>query len=309
MAAGKIDFSYTGIGTLLKGGRLTVPPNQRSYAWTEDNVGDLFDDLSVAIKDGETDYFLGTVVLTGDGIPDVSDGQQRLATTSILVAKIRDYFIGVGKEKKARQIDTDYLRTTDLKTDETISRLSLNADDNVFFVNNIVLDPKEREAVPPHQNLRESNRRLLRAAELADSFVAKITKGQSAIDAEELLVEWVTFLSDGAKIVVVRVNDSALTYRMFETLNDRGLRASQADLLKNYFFSRTNKLDEANSRWSSIAGAMESVGSDDLLVTYIRHFWITQHGPTKERELADSIRKKITSDQKTREFLRQLDEA
>jgi uncharacterized protein with ParB-like and HNH nuclease domain len=125
MAGGKIDFGYTGIATLLKGGRLTVPPNQRSYAWGDDHISDLFDDLSAAIKDGETDYFLGTVVLTGDGVPDVSDGQQRLATTSILLAKIRDYFLGVGKEKKARQIDTDYLRTTDLKTDETISRLSL----------------------------------------------------------------------------------------------------------------------------------------------------------------------------------------
>jgi hypothetical protein len=36
---------------------------------------------------------------------------------------------------------------------------------------------------------------------------------------------------------------------------------------------------------------------------------ITLHGPTKERELADSIRSKIKSDQKVRDFLRQLDEA
>ncbi|MGY4629597.1 DUF262 domain-containing protein [Bradyrhizobium sp. USDA 4486] len=309
MAGGKIGFEYTGIGALLRSGRLTVPPNQRSYAWEEDHVLDLFTDLSGAIKDGDTDYFLGTVVLTGEGVPDVSDGQQRLATTSILLATIRDYFQKEGKPKKARQIDQDYLRTIDLKTDETKPRLGLNADDQQFFINNVLLDAEERTEVAPHENLRESNHRILRAAQLARQHIGKIVAPYNPKDAEEVLVRWVTFLDESAKVVVVRVTDSALTYRMFETLNDRGLRASQADLLKNYFFSKTTKIEEANARWSSIAGAVESVGSDDLLVTYIRHFWITQHGPTKERELADSIRKKISGDQKTRDFLRQLDEA
>jgi uncharacterized protein with ParB-like and HNH nuclease domain len=272
MSDGKIEFSYMGIGSLLKDGRLAVPPNQRSYAWEEDHVSDLFADLSSAIDEGEKDYFLGTVVLTGNGPPDVSDGQQRLATTSILIAKIRDYFLASEKEKKARQIDNSYLRTTDLKTDETISRLSLNADDNQFYINRVVLEPTERAAVAEHQNLHESNRRIAKAAELAEAFVEKLTASRSAEDAESILVNWVTFLTEGAKVVVVRLTDSGLAYRMFETLNDRGLRASQADLLKNYLFSKTNKLEEATSRWSSIAGAIESIGNDDLLVTYIRHF-------------------------------------
>jgi uncharacterized protein with ParB-like and HNH nuclease domain len=64
MSDGKIEFSYMGIGSLLKDGRLAVPPNQRSYAWEEDHISDLFADLSSAIDEGETDYFLGTVDLS-----------------------------------------------------------------------------------------------------------------------------------------------------------------------------------------------------------------------------------------------------
>src|SRR5271157_5101335 len=96
-ASGKISFEHIGIGNLLRSGRLRVPPNQRSYKWEEEHVTDLFQDLTKAI-DGD-DYFLGTIVLTGavNPIPEVTDGQQRLATTSILLSAIRDFFLERGR--------------------------------------------------------------------------------------------------------------------------------------------------------------------------------------------------------------------
>jgi uncharacterized protein with ParB-like and HNH nuclease domain len=88
--AGKIEFSSSGIGELLRRGRLRVPPNQRAYAWDEKYVLALLQDFSGAIKDPDEDYFLGTIVLTGakGEVPEVSDGQQRLATTTIILARI-----------------------------------------------------------------------------------------------------------------------------------------------------------------------------------------------------------------------------
>ena len=42
-------------------------------------------------------YFLGTIVLTTaqDDAMEVIDGQQRLATTTILIAAIRDYLLSI----------------------------------------------------------------------------------------------------------------------------------------------------------------------------------------------------------------------
>jgi hypothetical protein len=70
---GKIDYEYIGIGSLLRDGRLRVPPNQRSYKWEEEHVSDLFQDLAKAV-DGD-EYFLGTVVLTGanNPVPEVDE--------------------------------------------------------------------------------------------------------------------------------------------------------------------------------------------------------------------------------------------
>src|SRR5437899_1874559 len=90
-----IKMNPEGIGTILKNHRLIVPPNQREYSWEEKHVQELFQDLQKAIdQPGGNFYFLGTIALTGKNAnsPEVTDGQQRLATTTILIATIRDYF-------------------------------------------------------------------------------------------------------------------------------------------------------------------------------------------------------------------------
>jgi uncharacterized protein with ParB-like and HNH nuclease domain len=89
----RIEFEHFGIGTVLNRNRLEVPINQREYSWTRKEVLELFQDFSNSIREGKPSYFLGTIVLiVGEGdTPQIADGQQRLATTTILLAAIRDY--------------------------------------------------------------------------------------------------------------------------------------------------------------------------------------------------------------------------
>jgi hypothetical protein len=115
-------------------------------------------------------------------------------------------------------------------------------------------------------------------------------------------------------VLVVSVPDDVSAFRMFETLNDRGLKASQADILKNYFFSKAGaRYQEAQLNWSELSNIVHSLAEeadDDTpdrasgrLVTYIRHLWVTTHGPTKERDLAAKIRAEITNEARTMQFL------
>jgi uncharacterized protein with ParB-like and HNH nuclease domain len=82
-----IDFTYQGIGKLITAGRLRVPANQREYAWEEEHVEALCDDIADAMTEKKEAYFLGTVVLTRtkEGQLQVVDGQQRLATATMLI--------------------------------------------------------------------------------------------------------------------------------------------------------------------------------------------------------------------------------
>lgn len=310
MPGTKFQFQHMGIGDLLRLERLVVPPNQRSYAWEETHVRDLFQDLSGAIEADEADYFLGTIVLTqeNEGPPQVTDGQQRLATVTILLSKIRDQFIEFGRETRAIEIDNNYIKQLSDDSDDSIPKLRMNIDDDLFFSEYVTYLPDEK--VSPAQQLSESNEKIRVATSIAGQHVKDLIAQHNQDIASSVLLKWVNFIRNKATVVVVRVPTIVDAYRMFETLNDRGLRASQADLLKNYFFSRApGREHEVQGLWGSITGAIETIGDDSDLVTYIRHYWITQNGQTRERDLADHIRLQVTSATKTINLLSGLDNA
>ncbi len=133
-AKNEIAFEQAGLGSILKRHQLVVPPNQREYAWKDDQVKQLFQDYAKAISDGEAGYFLGTIVTiprANESI-EVVDGQQRLATTAILLAAIRDYLIGK-EEVIVESINNEFLTGIDRARRIRTPRLRLNVDDNDLF--------------------------------------------------------------------------------------------------------------------------------------------------------------------------------
>lgn len=307
--SGKFAFESMGIGRLLKQGRLMVPPNQRPYAWEDRHVRDLFQDLNEALINNDVDYFLGTIVLIQAGLqtPSIADGQQRLATTTVLLARIRDQLIRLNRQRSATSLDHSFLRNIDVDTEETLPRLQLNIEDNDYFAR-VVLPSPEDEGYQEPQNtaVRPSNKRLLRASQMAEEFINDAVKPLPQGAHAAHLIRWMKFIEHNATVVVVTVPDEIGAFRIFETLNDRGLRASQADILKNYFFSKAGaRLAEAQMMWNQITATLETLGDDngDRLVTYLRHYWVTTHGPTKERELAANIKEQIAGETKAMQCL------
>jgi uncharacterized protein with ParB-like and HNH nuclease domain len=305
----KIGFEHKGIALALAHNRLVVPLNQREYSWEEQHVKDLFSDLASAMASTASSYFLGTVVLTkGDAdFPEVSDGQQRLATTTILIAAIRDYFFNQNDSARANSVEDKYLSTVDLETTEQVPRLRLNVDDNSFFTDHIISKPKSkgRKTKPT----KDSHHRLKRAFEIAHEHVASVVDPYKVTERAKVLVRLVKFLDDDAQVILLRVPDHLDAFLMFETLNDRGLRASQADLLKNHLLSLCNsRISEGQQKWATMLGVLESLGRDDIVVTYLHHVLITKFGPTREREVYAKIKNAINSQGKAIAFLDELAE-
>lgn len=314
--SGKFDFDSMGIGDLLKRGLLTVPPNQRSYAWGEKHVRELLQDLNEAITNDDPDYFLGTVVLVlkPNGVPSIADGQQRIATTSILLARMRDLQTHLKRGPRAQAIENTYLREIDVDTEEHVPKLRLNVEDNEYFSKTILDVQSVSNGIPPLPNPEKvvSNEKLRVASNVIAGFLTDLTKPFKPEQQSDYLNRWLKFIREKTSVVVVTAPDEVGAYRMFETLNDRGLKASQADILKNYLFSKAmGRLEEAQSLWSIIAGAIESLGDQDgsRLVTYIRQYWVVTHGPTKERELAAQIKSEITSEARALSFLKECADA
>lgn len=297
-----ITFEYSGIGSIFKLGRLKVPPNQREYSWEEKQITDLFQDLDNAIKTKKSTYFLGTIVLAkgGKDIPEIIDGQQRLATTSILLAAIRNHFLKEAEMKNS--IDSDFLITYDRIKKEQVPKLTLNIDDNEYFRKRII---SSQEVKPT----RESHCRIDFAAQKAAEKVQDITKGVTERNANELLNEWLEFIEKRATVIFLSVPDELNAFMMFETLNDRGLKTTQADLLKNYLLREAeDRLNEAQLKWSKMVSNLEALGIDDIIMTYLRHITITQYGPTREKDIFSRIQSNVSGKTRAIIFLDKLAE-
>jgi uncharacterized protein with ParB-like and HNH nuclease domain len=131
----RIDTEVEGIGRVLRDRPLAVPKYQRSYAWDKEHVEAFWSDLRAAMRGADREYFLGSIVLTPgpDARMVVIDGQQRLATTTMLLAAIRNYFLELGDEDRATVMERDYIASRSLRTAELEPRLQLNSDDSNFF--------------------------------------------------------------------------------------------------------------------------------------------------------------------------------
>src|SRR5512138_1848279 len=106
----KVDFKDEGIAHLLADRNFRVPIHQRSYSWDVEQIEDFWNDLNAAMRESETEYFMGTIVLTApskdkDRREGIIDGQQRLATTAILLACIRDELSRLGESQRAEAIN------------------------------------------------------------------------------------------------------------------------------------------------------------------------------------------------------------
>ena len=301
----QIAFEQLGLGSVLKQNRLVVPPNQREYAWTDREVRQLFQDFAKAINDKEPGYFLGTIVTiprANDGMLEVVDGQQRLATTAILLAAIRDYLIGK-EDMIVESINNEFLTGIDRDNRSRIPNLSLNIDDNELF-NWIIV---KSDGSPPDET-KQSHLLLNKAYAEAQKHVLKTVSNLDQRDHGDFLNLWVSFIEHQALVVLLRVPDGANAYKMFETLNDRGLRTSQADLIKNYLFGRSgNRIKEVQNHWSYMRGILESLEEENITVDFLRHALIVIRGHTRQSEVYDAVQEKVKGNLEAVRFLSTLE--
>jgi len=169
---------------LLRDNNLVVPLYQRSYAWEARNVIDFLDDIERAVKNETPEYFLGSIVLAQStalrGRPEVVDGQQRLATTTILIAAGARLF-RISERCSTPRIDGQFLMNRDLRSQDDVQKLQLNERDNDFFLKTVL---RPQQHVIPQ---RESHRAITQAKELCQKRVDQLVKSSRSAD---ILVDW-----------------------------------------------------------------------------------------------------------------------
>lgn len=305
-----ISIQLEGIGDLISNKKFRVPAYQRAYAWEQDHVTSLLSDLEDAISNKEKEYFLGSVVVTSGDTNrfEVVDGQQRLTTISLVINAIKTVFSLDGDNQMVDSLQADFLTSLDRKTRENEPKLILNEIDNELF-QNIIQKDSDHHSISIKKDIKSktpSNVKLISAYQQCFEFFYKESKLQR--DSEEYLQNWLDYIQHSAKVILVISPDDSNAFVIFETLNDRGLDLAISDLLKNYLFHKSaERLEETKNRWAKMTALLESTSDDPLVVTYLRHYAMSQYGLIREKELFSVLKRKITSKRLAVEFSEKLD--
>ena len=270
--------------------QLTIPRYQRPYAWTADETMQLLEDLQAAAPLGGEPYFLGSIVLvnTGGAEHDVIDGQQRLTTTTILMAVLRD-LAATDSPKLAEGIQS-YLADASKawKADAVVTpRLTLRPKDAEFFkkwiqtpgqIESLISLTDNAAPTDSMKNIRGNARAL---------YVALQPLGA---DAWEALFE---FLLERTELVVVTTEDKASAHRIFSVLNARGLDLSPTDIFKSDLVGAVpfDKEDSYADKWDQ---AEDAVGRQEFTDLF-RDIRTIVSGQRARRELLKEFPEQVLS--------------
>ncbi|MDX1891078.1 DUF262 domain-containing protein [Mycolicibacterium sp. 050158] len=312
----RYDATRQTIGTLLSttSPRMAVPEWQRSYSWGLEEIEAFWLDLlqfDAAYPDKNIDneeYFLGSAVLVTGGAENlVLDGQQRLATATILLSALRDAR-RTYKADAATRLQNKYIADLDDATGNTTPVLTLNLYDQDYFRAEV---QDERLAGQPRPKPALKSHGLVRNAR--DYFAQKVSQEENAAGGGEKGFQRNLRLSgvlcNHMSLVIVHSSDEDNAASVFETLNDRGIGLSTPDLLRNLLLRRASGAD-ARSRvvsfWQDILGIADEASIDEFL----RHFWVSKRGDVKARKLYREIKETIQAeDIDSVEFSKELAEA
>lgn len=250
-----------------------IPSYQRRYAWKYPQQSALFRDIDMLLdNDG---HLFGMLILhTGmyhGGLNSVSvvDGQQRLTTTTILLKTIMDKFKELGLEFQSNQI-AQLLYCGDFTKREKRKLVlgELDEPDMEFLFNNKLDKIKN-----------------LRILEAHHTFVDYIDKGVDD-DGTVWLEKYHQKLIHTAKIIRLDVPEAKDAYKLFETINNRGLRLSATDILKNFILGHTAKIDDETLKrskelWAELIINLDGINSDDFFRQYVSSIYTRKISKTK----------------------------
>ncbi len=206
-----------------------IPLFQRPYVWKEEQWDTLWKDVLSYYEDEEpssdqTPHFMGAIVSTKVKTVPVGvdkyliiDGQQRLTTFTLLLSAIRD---SVKEGKIPDKIQGLLVNLYQEKTPDYLKLMPTQADRNVYF--KIIC--REIEAL----ETEKSTHKIFKCYKYFIKLLAGKEEDQN-IEPEKIL----KILEKRFQVVMINLTESDDPYLIFESLNFKGEKLTQTDLIRN----------------------------------------------------------------------------
>jgi uncharacterized protein with ParB-like and HNH nuclease domain len=236
-----------------------VPSYQRRYAWGLNQYKALYEDIDM-LKENDGHLF-GMIILHtnlhigGINQPELVDGQQRMTTLIILLKAFENVYRNQGRIEKADEIKKMVL----CKGLDEIERPKIVLGDlDNHDIEQLILSNKV-EGI--------TNIKIKEAYEAYYSQLCEL----EVININKMFYK----LTNVAVIIRLDVGLAQDAYKLFETINNRGLRLTPTDIIKNFLLGHAAKINQDNTLekvkilWSKIITNLDQLDTDDFLRQYI----------------------------------------
>ena len=293
----KIESIDIDLENLLNSRYFSVPRFQRPYSWEEENINDLWNDVTT----NSSDYFIGSMVVFTMRKQEhgIVDGQQRLTTLTIMLCTIRDAFDQIGSSNLAQGLHQLIERKDRSNEDTFVLRTETSFP---YFQERI-----QRFGVPQLKNIVEMSeeKNLKQAHELIGR---KVRAGLLGFDSDASLDDparaaakekYLLMLRDAVlnlKLILVTLENEDDAYLIFETLNTRGKDLSVTDLVKNHFtklLKSPGAVDAAKITWGLVLEAIYNSSADITSDNFLYHYWASRYEAQPLKKLYPAIKKQI----------------
>lgn len=223
-----LSISKKTIGNILteRGSKFLIPEYQRPYSWGRDECETLWEDLynfafpeDNDFDDDNDEYFLGTIVTVKNEYKEneVIDGQQRLMTIFLLFRAYYESFYDKNEDNAKEIAKCLWGKKNERINCKIKSDVATDADTQEF--NKII---ETGEATKGNKSKYAENYRY---------FQRKI----SELKIDEF-ANFSTRILDNCIILPIETTLQSTAFRIFTTLNDRGMPLSDSDIFKSQFY-------------------------------------------------------------------------
>jgi len=254
--------------------RFIIPEYQRPYAWTDEEVQTLFEDLVEYTQERiDSPYFLGTIVsyTNSDKEQEIIDGQQRITTLCLLLraiyTKIEKMDHTDERNNFIRQIEPALWQTDELtgkanKNQSLLESKVFESEYNAILTNILETGIAEKSAKDNYSK----NYRLCQ--ELIDKY---------AKDEPLTFYSFINNILNKAIVLPIKADSQDTALTIFSTLNDRGLPLSDADIFKAKIYNNikdSKARDEFIEKWQEISTSAEYAGESIQKLFYYYLFYL-----------------------------------
>lgn len=272
-----INVDKRSVKQLLETGknkRFIIPEYQRPYAWSDEQIQVLFDDLteytSNSTEDENNTYFLGTIVAyeNDNKEQEIIDGQQRITSLLLLLRAIYTKLESGGPEASflKSQIEPTIWKqnptTGVVNFDEIlISSRVMGEEGNQEFANILVSGKADEKSTSNYAK----NYRLLQ--QLVNEYAA---------DNPLSFYNFISNTLNQAILLPITADSQETALTIFSTLNDRGLALSDADIFKAKIYNHLNSDEKKKfiELWQELDEQATNAGESIQKLFYYYMFYL-----------------------------------